>query len=433
MDSNDSRPADDDELVLRARTGDTDAWAALYERHRPRAQRFATKLVGQVDADDLVSAAFERTFEALQRDLGPQVAFRAYLLTAIRNAYVSRIRGDNRLVWTEDHEWLGVAFSVPDPAEALVESSVLAEAFGTLPQRWQEVLWQSLVEGETNLELALRYGMSRNAIAALTFRAREGLRQAYLAQHIGRSTDSTCREVRTLMPAYHRKNLAAGTSAEVGAHLDGCDPCAEVMAELCVLMSPRLGALLGPAVLGFGAAKVLAPAVVAAPAALKALAVLTAGWAAAAAVAVVVGTGGVAAPPDRPSERPTVRSVDPSSAASAEATVAPGATVAPTTSTRPRPRVSPSATVPRASPPRPTTPAEIVRVPPVVDDVLESLQDVVGNGEAPPDRLLPIKRRFRLAVQSLGALAPRVRAHRSVLGDKRDGHEDRRRTNRPSH
>ncbi|MFL6108637.1 MAG: sigma-70 family RNA polymerase sigma factor [Marmoricola sp.] len=237
MDADDSGPADEFGLIDRARAGDTGAWAELYELHAAPARRFAVRLAGAADADDLVATAFERTFDLLNRGGGPIFGFRAYLLTTVRNAFIDHVRADKRFVWTEDHEHLGGLGAVADPAVAMVESSVLAQAFATLPERWRAVLWQSVVEGDSLDALAERHGLTKNAVAALTFRAREGLRQAYLAEHVERAADPECREVRSSIPAFHREQLSARAAERVQHHLDRCYECAEVMEDLTVMMS----------------------------------------------------------------------------------------------------------------------------------------------------------------------------------------------------
>lgn len=240
MDTENATSAQDTEadLIVRARAGDTGAWGVLYERHSPGARRFARRIAGPCDAEDLVSVAFERTFGAISRGGGPLDSFRAYLMTAVRHAYVSHVRIDSRYAWTSNQERLDAALFAPDATELIAESTILAAAFRELPERWQAVLWQSAVEGASASELASRYGITRNSMSALTYRAREGLRQAYLAQHIASTQEVTCREIRTLIPAFHRGSLSSRVD-EVGAHLAGCGSCAEVISELSLIMSPR--------------------------------------------------------------------------------------------------------------------------------------------------------------------------------------------------
>mgnify|MGYP003351145264 FL=1 len=67
-------------LLSRVRGGDIDAYGQLFERHRGAAVAFAGRLAGPRHADDLVAEAFAKVLDALQRDLGPTVSFRSYLL-----------------------------------------------------------------------------------------------------------------------------------------------------------------------------------------------------------------------------------------------------------------------------------------------------------------------------------------------------------------
>ena len=68
---------------------DPDAWV---RRHVEAARRLARQLVAAGDADDLVSEAFAKVLVVLQRGDGPDLAFRAYLLTAVRRLHVDKIR-----------------------------------------------------------------------------------------------------------------------------------------------------------------------------------------------------------------------------------------------------------------------------------------------------------------------------------------------------
>ena len=74
----------------------------LFARHVDAARRLARQLVRGSDADDLVSEAFTKVMGVLQRGGGPDIAFRAYLLTAVRRLHVDRIRGQSRLTTSDD-------------------------------------------------------------------------------------------------------------------------------------------------------------------------------------------------------------------------------------------------------------------------------------------------------------------------------------------
>ena len=92
----------DAELISAVRGGDVDAYGDLFERHVDAARRLARQLAGPADADDLVSDAFTKVLTVLQRGGGPDLAFRAYLLTAVRRLHIDKVRSTQRATPTDD-------------------------------------------------------------------------------------------------------------------------------------------------------------------------------------------------------------------------------------------------------------------------------------------------------------------------------------------
>src|SRR5699024_7597556 len=166
----------DAELISRVRAGDQAAYGELFERHREAAHRMARQLVSGPDIDDLISEAFTKVFVQLQRGGGPDVAFRAYLLTSIRRLHVDRARTNQRVQVTDDLADLDQGVDFVDPATSNFERGAASRAFASLPERWQLVLWHLEVEGQKPADIAPLLGMSPNSVAALAYRAREGLR-----------------------------------------------------------------------------------------------------------------------------------------------------------------------------------------------------------------------------------------------------------------
>lgn len=239
----------DAELIAAVRGGETAAYGVLFERHVDAARRLARQLVRGPDSDDLVSEAFAKVMVVLQRGGGPDLAFRAYLLTAVRRLHVDRVRHGRRVRPTDDLAAFDAGVPFRDPAVEGFESDAAARAFASLPERWQLVLWHTEVEGQKPAEVAPLLDMSPNSVSALAYRAREGLRQAFLSLHAGEPDDDACGWTRSHLGGYIRGGVARRDSIAVQAHLAQCRPCAAVLLELTEV-NDQLSGLLAPALLG---------------------------------------------------------------------------------------------------------------------------------------------------------------------------------------
>src|SRR3954452_19970728 len=239
----------DAELIAAVRGGDLDAYGELFARHVDAARRLARQLAGPADADDLVSDAFTKVLTVLQRGGGPDIAFRAYLLTAVRRLHVDRIRNQARLTSSDDMSEFDPGVPFRDTAVEQFESAAAAKAFASLPERWQLVLWHLEVEGQSPAEIAPLLGMTPNSVSALAYRAREGLRQAFLSAHLAEITSAECRWVTEHLGGYVRNGLSRRDSAKVKEHLDQCRSCMAMYLELDEV-NRNLAGLIAPLLLG---------------------------------------------------------------------------------------------------------------------------------------------------------------------------------------
>ncbi|MBB6174631.1 RNA polymerase sigma factor (sigma-70 family) [Nocardiopsis mwathae] len=247
----------DAELLERVRSGDTAAYATLYERHIDAARGLARQLVrGDAEVDDVVAETFTRVFGVVQRGGGPVDGFRPYLLTAVRHAVYDRARGEKRQVVTDDIEKFDRGEPFVDPALEGLERSLIARAFLALRPEWQSVLWYTEIEGIKPAEAATILGKTPNNVAALAYRAREGLREKYLQMHLsGGAPAESCRPALGLLGAYVRGGLGKRDTTTVDRHLDACADCREVYAELMDVNFGLPGIILplfaGPAAAGY--------------------------------------------------------------------------------------------------------------------------------------------------------------------------------------
>src|SRR5690349_19140102 len=255
-----SVPPGDADLIAASRAGDAAAYDTLYRRHVAAAHSLARQLVrNRAEADDVVAETFAKILDLLRRGGGPEGAFRPYLLTAVRRAAYDRHRAERRQLVTGEMETFDRGVPFADPAVADLERTMIARAFASLPERWQAVLWHTEIEGARPADVAPLLGLTANGVAALAYRAREGLRQAYLQMHLSGTVRDECRPVAAKLGAYVRGGLAKREAAVVGAHLDQCAECRRVFAELGDV-NVALKGIVAPIVLGPAAVAYLASA-----------------------------------------------------------------------------------------------------------------------------------------------------------------------------
>jgi RNA polymerase sigma factor (sigma-70 family) len=256
--SSDPADAADADLVLRSRSGDPDAFGELWRRHYPSGVAVARAVSSNLDADDLVQESFTRIYRSIVRGGGPTGSFRAYLFTSIRNTAASWGRARRETA-------IDALDALEDPASSdqatsdALDRGLTHQAFRSLPERWQEVLWYSEIEQMKPAEIAPLLGMKPTAVAQLAFRAREGLREAWIQAHLRTVADgSMCQWTIDRLGAYSRHSLGQRDRVKVEAHLHDCTPCAIVASEAHEVSS-RLALVLLPLTLGAtGAAGYLA-------------------------------------------------------------------------------------------------------------------------------------------------------------------------------
>ncbi len=167
-------------LVDRAREGDSQAFAALYDRYVERVYRFVVYRV-QGDsalAEDITSEVFLRALRKIKgfqwqgRDVG------AWFLTIARNLVLDHFKsGRSRL------EVLGIetpigddrVIDAEDAALSRVATQDLYKAIQRLGNEQQEVIYWRFLQGYSVAETAAAMGKTDGAIKALQYRAVKAL------------------------------------------------------------------------------------------------------------------------------------------------------------------------------------------------------------------------------------------------------------------
>jgi RNA polymerase sigma factor (sigma-70 family) len=219
----------DAELTEAVRRGDVTAFGVLYERHIGAARRASGGLTATpAERDDLIAEAFARLLRVLRAGGGPNDEFRPYLITTMRNVMISWRRRDSAVSVMADVPEVRPTTGPEVVVGGRLHAALAAEAFASLPERWRLVLWRTEIEGEAPAKVASSLGMTPNGVAALAYRAREGLRQAYLDQHVPTDARSGCRGMVAELAGWVRGRFTAQKMARIGAHVAGCPVCHEI-------------------------------------------------------------------------------------------------------------------------------------------------------------------------------------------------------------
>ncbi|MFD5748169.1 sigma-70 family RNA polymerase sigma factor [Streptomyces sp. NPDC127033] len=263
-------PPSDADLIQRMRDGDDSAYEELFRRHSEPVRRYARSCCRDAHtADDLTAEVFARTLQAVRGGAGPEQAVRAYLLTTVRRVAASWTKSAKREQLVDDFAVFAAqatrtsAVSAEDTldlgADVLAmheaDRSMAMQAFRSLPERWQAVLWHTTVEEESPSEVAPLFGLTANATAVLASRAREGLKQAYLQAHVNSAltSEGDCSRYADRLGAYARGGLRMRAERGLRKHLAECAKCRLAAGELAQV-NAAIPAVLPIAVIGWFAA-----------------------------------------------------------------------------------------------------------------------------------------------------------------------------------
>jgi RNA polymerase sigma-70 factor (ECF subfamily) len=167
-------------VLVRARTGDADAFAWLFRRTQPLLLRYLNVLGGADACEDVAS----ETWVSVVRDLGSfdgdEDAFRAWLVTVARHRLIDVRRGQARrpAVPTEvlpDHR-----HSAPDAADEVVDREGTEWALSliaTLPRDQAEAVLLRVVVGLDPGAVGQVMGRTSGAVRVLTHRGLRALQE----------------------------------------------------------------------------------------------------------------------------------------------------------------------------------------------------------------------------------------------------------------
>jgi DNA-directed RNA polymerase specialized sigma24 family protein len=273
--SSEAAPSSDAELIAAVASGDAASYVTLQVRHTPAARMLARQLVASPDeAEEVVAATFERLRDVLRRGAGPVESLRPYLLTAARRVTLERrseaLGGLGVLGLrtepaepAEPSEPAAEKAEIPnlgeplftDPAAAELESTTLARAYASLPERLRAAAWHVMIERTEPAEAATILGLTEAGVAELPAQVSAALSQAYLELYLSGLTQEACKAEAGQLGQHLNSATRGLDERTVRVHLRVCRECRGVAIELTGLDRSLRRTIapifLGPAAAGY--------------------------------------------------------------------------------------------------------------------------------------------------------------------------------------
>ena len=163
----------DRRLVGLIREGHDQAFEEIVRRYRAPLVAYASGIVPDHHAEDVVQDALTKAHAALGTSYA-EIRLRAWLYTIVRNGALNALRDEPA------HDHLDERFDgVPQPPEVAArreELAALTAKLTSLPDPQREAIVKRELEGQSHEEIATSLGISAGAVRGLIYRARTALR-----------------------------------------------------------------------------------------------------------------------------------------------------------------------------------------------------------------------------------------------------------------
>jgi RNA polymerase sigma-70 factor (ECF subfamily) len=181
-------------LVERARQGDHQAFASLFEAYNARICTYLARLAGDDELGrDLAQDAFIAAWRALPQILG-ELRFGPWLYRIATNTARSHLRHAHLLSWLpfglENIHARRAPSSEPEPGARLAEVERIRLALAALTPQCRICLLLQVEGGFTQREIAAALGIGEKSVSAYVSRGREQFRRAHRALENETNQDS---------------------------------------------------------------------------------------------------------------------------------------------------------------------------------------------------------------------------------------------------
>ena len=179
---NEADPENIEDIIRRARLGDSEAFAVLYESYfTPLYRYICFRVSDKEDADDLTQEVFLKAYASFPRYISSGGSPLAYFYTIARNSIIDHHRKKKTVIADED-----IFNNIPDDAESAEMQAAkkedyenLRQKIAQLPQDQQDAIVLRFIDGLSTQEIATMLGKSEVAIRQLQSRGLRSLRNMF--------------------------------------------------------------------------------------------------------------------------------------------------------------------------------------------------------------------------------------------------------------
>jgi RNA polymerase sigma-70 factor (ECF subfamily) len=173
---------EDARIASLVKNGETDAYTGIIERYQVALFRYLYRLCGDYDtALDLRQETFVRAYEALLKTGEEIRSFKAWLYRIATNLARQQFRRKRILTFVPflEQEHGDPSDSLPDPAEAMGERTLVREALAKVKPEQRVCLVLHYVEEFTYRDIAELLGSTEEAVRKRVARGRQEFRRRY--------------------------------------------------------------------------------------------------------------------------------------------------------------------------------------------------------------------------------------------------------------
>jgi RNA polymerase sigma factor (sigma-70 family) len=197
--------------------------------------RYARKYSSSSEqAEDLVFEAFARILATIKRGKGPTISMGHYLVSTIRNVAVTGVAHESQ-EFARDPLEVAQMYENEQFSDHVKTSEWLTDAFNTLSDRSQLVVWFRVIDNMASKEIASTLGVSAATITREYHSAVEQLREEFVNYAVAGARDPVCKTYAPLLRRFAKNSStkrALDTDEAFRAHAASCSHCSAVVSRL---------------------------------------------------------------------------------------------------------------------------------------------------------------------------------------------------------